>query len=78
MNQLILEREAGSLGQGAFARIQASRALLDIQFIPTIRLNGGEKAAPSDVTDDARNEDILWAHQAGVNSLVVDRFENKL
>lgn len=78
MNQLLFERESGALGQGAFARAVASRALHSLQLWPHLRFDGGEASAP--VADEGRvgGKEEICACQAGVNSLAVDKFDHKL
>jgi DNA excision repair protein ERCC-8 len=87
MNQLLFERSTGSLSPNAFARIYSTRLIYEIQAAPDIKFDGGE--APAVSRDDARHPDTradlggddsttMVAHRAGVNALVVDRFEGRL
>ena len=78
MNRLFFERESASIGQGAFARAVASRALHSLQLWPHVKFDGGD-AAPAPVERErTAGKESAWACQAGVNSLAVDRFEHKL
>jgi DNA excision repair protein ERCC-8 len=85
MNQLILDRSTGNLGPYAFARLQTTRLIHDIQHAPRLRFDGGQKehvednegsqAGPS--LGGSHIEEKLWAHKGGVNALAIDR-DNRL
>lgn len=81
MNQLIFDRSTGNLGPIAFARIQSTRLIHAIAPAPNLQFNGG-KNPPATVAADAgaRESELvkLWAHQTGVNTLSIDRFEGKM
>lgn len=86
MNQLLFDRSTGALGPQAFARLQASELLYAIQPAPSFRFDGGDTAAalqenPGESireTVESDESSKIWAHQAGVNALVVDSFEARL
>ena len=86
MNQLLLDRSTGSLSSNAFARIQSSHLIHDIQLTPGLRFDGGEVSlsANSDFEISNTQTDVdggilkICAHQAGVNALVADRFDGRL
>lgn len=78
MNRLFFERESASIGQGAFARAVASRALHSCQLWPHVKFDGGDAAPPAVEGERTAGKESAWACQAGVNSLAVDRFEHKL
>lgn len=77
MNQLLFERESGAIGQGSLARAAASRALHSLQAWPHVKFDGGDASATTE-DDRPAAKDGIWACQAGVNSLAVDKFEHKL
>jgi DNA excision repair protein ERCC-8 len=73
MNQLLLERSTGAVSHQAFARFTSTYLIHAIHPASNIRFDGGEGKASG---PEAKSE--LSAHQAGVNALVVDRFEGNL
>jgi hypothetical protein len=83
MNQLLFDRSTGSLRQNAFARLQLTHLIHDIQQAPNYKFNGGESSeVDSDTVGIAADEDNgiakACAHLAGINALVVDQFEGRL
>ncbi|KAK4237471.1 hypothetical protein C8A03DRAFT_34588 [Achaetomium macrosporum] len=89
MNSLLLERSLGHLGPNAFARIQTTALLSSFSAAPRFRFDGGERAAgqPSSSAlshagasghegDTVRAS--LWAHQAGVSALALERFDGRI
>lgn len=80
MNELLLERSTGNLGPNAFARLQTTQLLRSFRPAPHFRFDGGETglgggASPS---DDDSSAVSLWAHQAGVNALALERFDGRI
>ncbi|KFY45993.1 hypothetical protein V494_00658 [Pseudogymnoascus sp. VKM F-4513 (FW-928)] len=73
MNRLFFERESAYIGQGAFARAVASRALHSLQLWPHVKFDGGDAAPPPVEGERTIGKESAWACQAGVNSLAVDR-----
>jgi len=83
MNELLFERSTGNLGPNAFARLQTTRLLRSFQPAPHFRFDGGETGVsgniPDDDDDDADAAPVsLWAHQAGVNALALERFDGRI
>lgn len=86
MNQLLFERATGGLGANAFARLETTRLLRSFRPAPQFRFDGGEKGAavdsgtgnssPADPSTDRKSS--LWAHQAGVNALALERFDGRM
>lgn len=84
MNQLLFDRETGALGSKAFARLQTTKALNSLQLSSTL-FDGGEvsisqntnQGIDSAVEEESENEST-WASRAGVNALVIDKFESRL
>jgi DNA excision repair protein ERCC-8 len=81
MNSLLFERSSGSLGPDGFARIQATALLTSFAAAPRFRFDGGEQA-PADARNAGNGADAspawLWAHQAGVAAMALDRFDGRL
>ncbi|CAK7231981.1 hypothetical protein SCUCBS95973_008107 [Sporothrix curviconia] len=86
MNELLLERAAGGLGQNAFARRHCSDLLHAFRPAPRLRFDGGEQgtniavdgggaSSASLSREDGRD---LWAHQAGVNAMALERFDGRI
>src|SRR3569833_61147 len=82
MNQLLFERSTGNLGPNTFARLQTAQLLSSFRGAPFFRFDGGEKGTNIGGGDDGRPavEDRLdiWAHQAGVSALAIDRFDGRM
>jgi DNA excision repair protein ERCC-8 len=83
MNQLLFDRSTGSLKPNAFARLQSTHLVYDIQQALNHQFDGGENSRVDLETvfteADVDNGHVkACAHLAGVNALVVDRFEGKL
>ena len=76
MNQQLFDREVGSLGPHAFERIQTSKFIYSTQSAPALRFDGGEVETAQDESSSGRS--AIWAHQSGVNALVIDRFDGRL
>ncbi|KAK3309188.1 WD40-repeat-containing domain protein [Chaetomium strumarium] len=90
MNSLLLDRSLGNLGPNAFARIQTTKLLSSFSPAPRFRFDDGERAAgqpssssassqaqvPSHGGDTARAS--VWAHQAGVSALALERFDGRI
>lgn len=83
MNQLLFDRETGSLSSKAFARLEATKLLNSLQLSGT-RFDGGEVSRVPNSTDDevlpdeTVEDESTWASKAGVNAIVIDKFENRL
>jgi hypothetical protein len=83
MNQFLFDRSTGSLKPGAFARLHSTHLIYDIQQAPSHHFDGGESSRVDlDTVSTEANVDNgnvkACAHLAGINSLVVDRFEGRL
>ncbi|KAI0386822.1 WD40 repeat-like protein [Hypomontagnella monticulosa] len=81
MNHLLFERSTGNIGPNVFARLQTTQLLNSFQATPGFRFDGGEKGTAirhdenGSVTGDPSS---LWAHQAGVNALALERFDGRI
>lgn len=83
MNQLLFERSTGSVGPNVFARLQTTKLLTSFRAAPQFRFDGGERGTAIHQDEvGASGEQTLrsgrWAHQAGVNTLAVDRFDGRM
>lgn len=83
MNQFLFDRSTGILKPNAFARLQSTHLVYDIQQASSYQFDGGENSGAdleTFVTEaDVNNGDVkACAHLAGINALVVDRFEGRL
>ncbi|KAI1302021.1 WD40-repeat-containing domain protein [Xylaria venustula] len=80
MNQLLLERSTGAVGPNAFARLQTTQLLTSFQPSLQYRFDGGERGVA--VHDgEASSSDAatsIWAHQAGVSALALERFDGRI
>jgi DNA excision repair protein ERCC-8 len=82
MNRLLFDRSTGSLKPNAFARLQSTRLIYDIQQAPNHKFDGGENSRVDSETvsteADVDNDNVkACAHLAGINALVVDQFEGR-
>lgn len=82
MNQLLFERSTGNLGPNVFARLETTRLLRSFAAAPQFRFDGGErgtKLEDGEVSQAVLGERVdIWAHQAGINSLAIDRFDGRM
>jgi len=81
MNQILFERSTGNIGPNVFAKLQFSQLLHSFQPAPRFRFDGGERGTNGGTDSDAIAEDArtsLWAHQAGVNALALERFDGRM
>lgn len=94
MNDPLLERASGSLGQNAFARRHCTQLLHTFRPAPRLRFDGGElgtniapeegggpSSSPSVATTSTprpRDGRDIWAHQAGVNAMALERFDGRM
>lgn len=94
MNQLLFERSTGNVGCNTFERIHTHELLASFRAAPHLRFDGGERgtaihrdsiAEASGPTQPHRRNAVapatpqhIWAHQAGVNSLALERFEGRM
>ncbi|OTA70068.1 WD40 repeat-like protein [Hypoxylon sp. EC38] len=82
MNHLLFERSTGNLGPNVFARLQTTRLLNSFRPTPEFRFDGGERGTA--IRDDENGSitpdpaSALWAHQAGVNALALERFDGRI
>lgn len=75
MNSLLFERSSGSIGPNAFARSQTGALLRSFAAAPRLRFDGGERDS---VAAGPSRSSSLWAHQAGVSALALERFDGRL
>ena len=87
MNQLLYERSTGNLSPQAFACLQSTRLLHNLQPSPLHHFDGGEREAvieqrapgPSSSAQEYEvQEQRVWAHQAGINALALEHFDRRL
>ena len=82
MNYLLFERSTGNIGPNVFARLQTTQLLNSFKAAPQLRFDGGERGTAvldGEVLTSAVDErGPLWAHQAGVNALALERFDGRL
>ena len=83
MNELLFERSTGNLGPNAFARLQTTQLLRSFRPAPHFRFNGGETGVSGNAASDDESPGgpaavSLWAHQAGVNALALERFDGRI
>jgi DNA excision repair protein ERCC-8 len=91
-NLLLFERSLGNLRHDAFAGLQTEKLLKSFRSTFRVRFDGGERVVqpgvrsgstsrapvtyPSARADDDERHSI-WAHQAGVMALAVERFDGR-
>jgi DNA excision repair protein ERCC-8 len=82
MNQLLFERASGNIGPNAFARLHLTQLLTSFQPAPKHRFDGGERGTAvhheADGSSASGSGSHIWAHQAGVNALALERFDGRL
>jgi DNA excision repair protein ERCC-8 len=91
MNSLLLERSLGNVGPNAFARTQTTTLLSSFSAAPRFRFDGGERGVGQPSSSSSTSSQVggrghggdtarasLWAHQAGVSALALERFDGRL
>ncbi|KAI4861529.1 WD40 repeat-like protein [Hypoxylon rubiginosum] len=84
MNQLLFERSTGNIGPNVFARLQTTQLLSSFRPAPEFRFDGGERGNAvrdnrhGSVAPDKDAASTLWAHDAGVNALALERFDGRI
>lgn len=86
MDRLLSDRAVGILGPDSFARLETARLLHNFRPAPQHRFDGGQKGTAIDNIASSLDRSALgkdqqtsvWAHQAGVNALALERFDGKM
>ncbi|KAI0156949.1 WD40 repeat-like protein [Xylariaceae sp. FL1272] len=80
MNELLLARSTGAVGPNAFARLQTTQLLKSFRPAPGYRFDGGERgiAVRDGQASSADSPTSIWAHQAGVGALALERFDGRI
>ncbi|KAI0974127.1 WD40-repeat-containing domain protein [Xylaria arbuscula] len=80
MNQLLIDRSTGAVGPNAFARLQTTRLLTSFQPSPQYRFDGGERGVAVHDGEASSSDAVtsIWAHQAGVSALALERFDGRI
>lgn len=88
MNSLVFDRELGKLGPKDFSKQVTTKLLRNFRPVPQHRFDGGHKGSitsgngagtsesASKVDYEARLD--IWAHQAGVQALALERFDGRM
>ncbi|KAF3760802.1 WD40 repeat-like protein [Cryphonectria parasitica EP155] len=88
MDKSLFERATGALGPNVFAKLETTKLVRSFRPAPHFRFDGGHKgSATTDSTargisrsapaNHEQGQD-LWAHQAGVNALALERFDGRI
>ena len=80
MNSDQFNRALGTYPASAFAKDYTHKLVLSIRLDQDVKFNSALAKSTLRVTSeliDGPNDGGPWAHRAGVNSLVIDRFEGK-
>lgn len=86
MDRLLSDRAVGILGPDSFARLETTRLLQNFRPAPQHRFDGGQKGtavenvgSSLDFSALGKNQQTsVWAHQAGVNALALERFDGRM
>lgn len=76
MNSHLFGRALGSISPQAFQRAETTRLLHALTLAPGIKFDGRQAGDQDAVPAQGAPEEI-WAHRAGTNCLVIDRFEGR-
>ena len=79
MNSFLLNRQLGSVSPQAFAAAQNNRLLRSLQYDKDVKfvLEAPESSTHSGTEQNGNSNKPLKAHEAGVNSIAIDRFEGR-
>lgn len=81
MNSLLLNRQLGSISPQAFATAQNNRLLRSLQSAPDVKFV--LQAPEATYSERGKRDGAIHlgtgskAHEAGVNSITIDRFEGR-
>ncbi|KAI1637057.1 WD40-repeat-containing domain protein [Biscogniauxia mediterranea] len=81
MNELLFERSSGNIGPNVFARLQTTQLLKSFGPAPQFRFDGGEQGsavADGELALSSSGSSSIWAHQAGVSALSLERFDGRI
>ncbi|KAK0614035.1 WD40-repeat-containing domain protein [Immersiella caudata] len=91
MNSLLFERSTGNVAPREFAVVQTEKLLKSFRSALRFRFDGGERPARPVVRDASSaittpgpssavrpDTPLLWAHQAGVTALALERFDGRI
>lgn len=88
MNQLLFERSTGNVSAGLFVRLHTTKLLYSFRPAPGFCFDGGERVIAAQGTGSSSSssrqsgdEDAsfsIWAHQAGVNALALEKFDGRM
>lgn len=88
MNSTLFDRELGKLGPKDFSKQVTTKLLRSFRPAPQHRFDGGHKGSATSGIGDVHSgpakpadQDTrldLWAHQAGVQALALERFEGRM
>ncbi|KAI9835665.1 MAG: hypothetical protein M1837_003678 [Sclerophora amabilis] len=78
MNSFLLNRSLGTISPQALSRAQTTRLVHALQPAPGVKFDSNRGSGSQDGAQlGSDGQPATWAHRAGVNSLVVDRFEGR-
>lgn len=81
MNSYLLNRSLGVSGPQALQQVQTTRLVHALQAAPDVRFDSSDEVRPAqERRRHGEDEEVgpdVWAHRAGVNCLVVDKFEGR-
>jgi len=89
MNPLLFERSTGNVPPRIFAEVQTEKLLRSFRPALRFRFDGGERparpaaqdrpaGAGSAIATAGNDSTPLWAHQAGVTALALERFDGRV
>lgn len=88
MNSTLFDRELGKLGPKDFSKQVTTKLLRTFRPAPQHRFDGGHKGAITSGNGignsgsapkvDHNDKLDLWAHQAGVQALALERFDGRM
>ena len=80
MNSILFNRSTGVAGPQVLQQTQTARLIEAIQPAPNIRFDSStDPSTGQNNAHPAKDESGLdvWAHRAGVNSIVIDKWEGR-
>ncbi|KAI9859182.1 MAG: hypothetical protein M1824_003868 [Vezdaea acicularis] len=78
MNSLLFNRSLGSVTPDTVSRRYTSRLVNALQAAPNVRFDSAPRPTKDVFTSASEaQKPEAWAHKAGVNSLVIDKFEGR-
>lgn len=77
MNSYLFGRALGTFSPTALQRAELLRLVHALDVAPAVRFDGSDGSAATVNPEEGGGRDTIWAHKAGLNAIVIDKFEGR-